>query len=110
MAVSLKVLIAPVAAAAAQTTQYTAVGLKATIDKFTAINTGAAAADLSVHLVQNGSAAAAGNMVVKKTLAVGETYTFPEVVGHNIDPGGFISTIATAANSIYIRASGREAT
>ena len=42
--------------------------------------------------------------------AAGETYTFPEIVGHSLAPSGFISTIAGAATSISIRASGREVT
>jgi hypothetical protein len=50
-------------------------------------------------------------LIVKtKTLQPAETYTFPEIVGQILSPGAFISTIASAATSINIRASGREIT
>ena len=42
--------------------------------------------------------------------APNETYTFPEIVGQVLANGGFISTIASAANALTIRASGREIT
>jgi hypothetical protein len=49
------------------------------------------------------------NLIVKtKTLQAAETYTFPEIVGHVLAPGGFISTIAGTASAINIRSSGRE--
>ena len=38
------------------------------------------------------------------------TYTFPEVVGHVLEPGGFVSTLAGSASALVIRASGREVT
>jgi hypothetical protein len=109
MSVTVKVLIAPKSAESTQTTQYTANGVSAIIDKFTATNYDTVARTLSVNLVQSAGAAASDNLVVKtKTLQGGETYTFPEIVGHALDSGGFISTIASAATTITIRASGRE--
>jgi hypothetical protein len=49
------------------------------------------------------------NLIVKtKSLAAGETYTFPEIVGQALEPGDFISTIASAATAINIRSNGRE--
>lgn len=108
MSVTAKTLIEAKLAEAAQTTQYTASGLRAIIDKFTASNGTAAAVTLSVNLGASGGAAGAGNLVVKtKTLAAGETYTFPEIVGHILEPGGFISTLPSATG-VVIRASGRE--
>jgi hypothetical protein len=109
MSVTVKVLIAPKSAESTQTTQYTANGVSAIIDKFTATNYDTVARTLSVNLVQLAGAAASDNLLVKtKTLQAGETYTFPEIVGHALDSGGFISTIASAATAITIRASGRE--
>lgn len=50
-------------------------------------------------------------MITKtKALASGEAYTFPEIVGHVLGPGDMLSTLASAAASITIRASGREVT
>jgi hypothetical protein len=38
----------------------------------------------------------------------GETYLCPELVGQALEPGGFISTIASAATALTLRVSGRE--
>lgn len=109
MSVTAKILIAPKLAEVTQTTQYTATNVRAIIDKFTATNVTAGALTLSVNLVTASDTAGNQNLTVKtKTLAAGETYTFPEIVGHILEPGSFISTIASAATSISIRASGRE--
>jgi hypothetical protein len=111
MTVTVKVLIAAKNAENAQTTQYTASGVTAIIDKFTATNYDTAARTLSVNLVTSGDTAGNQNLIVKtKTLQAGETYTFPEIVGQVLASGGFISTIASAATTINIRASGREVT
>jgi len=109
MAVSVRVLIPAKNAEDSQTTQYTASGITAVIDKFTATNYSANTATISVNLVTIGDTAGNQNLIVKtKTLQAGETYTFPEIVGAALAPGGFISTIASAVTSINIRASGRE--
>ena len=109
MTVSVKVLIPAKIAENAQTTQYTATGVSAIIDKFTATNYSGSAATLSVNLVTSADTAGNQNLIVKtKTLQAGETYTFPEIVGSALAAGGFISTLASAATSINIRASGRE--
>lgn len=111
MAVTVDVFIPAKTAETIQTTQYTASGVTAIIDKFTATNYSAAAATISVNLVTSGGSAGNNNLIVKtKTLQAGETYTFPEIVGAAIAPGGFISTIAGTASAINIRASGREVT
>jgi hypothetical protein len=111
MTVTVKVLIPAKIAEAAQTTQYTATGVTAIIDKFTATNYSASAATISVNLVTGADTAGNQNLIVKtKTLAPAETYTFPEIVGAALAPGGFISTIAGTASAINIRASGREVT
>jgi hypothetical protein len=111
MTVTVKVLIPAKIAEAAQTTQYTATGVTALIDKFTATNYSASAATISVNLVTSTDTAGNQNLIVKtKTLQASETYTFPELVGAALAPGGFISTIAGTATAINIRASGREVT
>jgi hypothetical protein len=109
MAVSIKVLIPAKIAENTQTTQYTATNVSTIIDKFTATNYSASAATLSVNLVTQFDAAGNQNLIIKaKTLLPSETYTFPELVGHVLQPGGFISTIAGSASAINIRSSGRE--
>lgn len=111
MTVTASVLIAPKTAENAATTQYTSTGVTTIVDKFSATNYSGSPATLSVNLVPAAGAAGNDNLVVKtKTLQAGETYTFPEVVGHILGAGDFISTIAGTASAINIRASGRVVT
>jgi hypothetical protein len=111
MSVLVKTLIQSKQAENAQTTQYTATNCKTIIDKFTATNTSAGNVTLSVNLVASGGSAGASNLIMDaRAIAPGETYTFPELVGQSLEPGGYISTIASAATSLTIRASGREIT
>ena len=111
MSVSVKNIIPSKTAEAAQTTQYTADNVSTIIDKFTAVNYSASAADISVNLVISSGSAADSNLVTKsKTLQPNESYTFPEITGHVLAPSSFISTLAGTADSISIRASGREVT
>jgi len=108
MAVSISNIIPAKTAENAQTTQYTSNGVQTIIDKFTATNYSATAATISVNLVTPAGSAGNDNLIVKtKTLLPTETYTFPELVGHVLPSGGFISTIAGTASAINIRASGR---
>lgn len=110
MGVIAKTLIESKEMEAAQTTQYTANNCRTLIDKFTATNTSAANATITVNLVPSGGSVAAGNRVVdNRLIAPDETYTFPELVGHGLEPGDFLSTAGTAA-SLTIRCQGREIT
>ena len=110
MTVTAKPLIGSKQMEAAQTTQYTAVNCTAIIDKFTATNTSASNAVISVNLVSSGGSAGASNLVVDtRAIAPNETYTFPELVGQVLANGGFISTTGTAT-ALTIRSSGREIT
>lgn len=111
MTVTVKVLIPAKIAEATQVTQYTATGVTAIVDKFTATNYNTSAATISVNLVTGADTAGNQNLITKtKTLQPAEVYTFPELVGQVIMASGFISTIAGTATSINIRASGREVT
>ena len=108
MAVSISNIIPAKTAENAQTTQYTSNGVQTIIDKFTATNYSATAATISVNLITAAGSASNDNLIVKtKTLQAGETYTFPELVGHVLPNNGFISTIAGTESAINIRASGR---
>lgn len=109
MAVTLKVLIPAKQAENTQLTQYTATNVKAVIDKFTATNTSGANVTISVNLVTSGGSPGASNLIVDtRSIVPDETYTMPELVGQVLESGGFISTIASAASAVTIRASGRE--
>jgi hypothetical protein len=94
-----------------QTTQYTAINCKTIIDKFTATNTTASPVTISVNLVPTAGSVSADNTVVyNKSIQAGETYSFPELVGQVLEPGGFISTIANAGAALTLSATGREIT
>jgi hypothetical protein len=111
MAVTVKNIIPAKQAENTQTTQYTATGCRTYIDKFTVTNTSAANVAFSVNLVASGGSAGVSNLVLSaKNIVPGETYLCPELVGHVLEPGGFISTLGGAATSLTIRASGREIT
>ena len=95
----------------AQTTQYVATNATTIIDKFTATNFSSGMVNVSVNLAVAGEDTGNSNLIVKaRTLQPGETYTFPEIVGHILNSGGFISTLASAAAAVNVRASGREIT
>lgn len=109
MTVTAKVLIPSKIMEAAQTTQYTATGVVTIIDKFTVTNYSAVTVTVSVNLVALADTAGNKNVITKtKSMQAGETHTFPEVVGHILENGDFISTLAGAATSLNIRVSGRE--
>lgn len=110
MTVIAKTLFEALQAQNTETTQYTAPsGTRTIIDKFTGTNTTGSSATLTIKLVASGGGASAANTIVSaKTLQPNETYTFPEVVGHVLNPSDFISTLAGTAAAITIRASGRE--
>ena len=103
-----KTLIESKLAETAQTPQYTSDNCRTAIDKFTAVNTGAANATLTVHLVPAGGAAADSNKFTK-TIPPGGSWPFPDIVGHILESGDVISTISSAVG-VSIRASGRQFT
>lgn len=110
MTVTAKVLIESKYAEAAETIQYTAgAATRTLIDKFTATNVTAVAAVITVRLVPSGGTAGASNAIsYLQSIAPGASYAFPEIVGHTLATGDFISTLAVTASSLVIRASGRE--
>jgi hypothetical protein len=111
MTVTVKVLVPAKIVENSQTTQYTATGVTAIIDKFTATNYSGSAATISVNLVTVTGSAGNLNLITKtKTLQASEVYTFPELVGQVLGVGDFISTIAGTATAINMRVSGREVT
>lgn len=111
MTVTVKTLVPPKQMEAVQTTQYTATAAKALIDKATVTNTDTVNRTFSVNLVQVSGVAGNANLIIDdRTVVPGETYLCPELVGQELDPGAFISTIASNATSLTLRISGREIT
>ena len=81
------------------------------IDKITSTNYSAGIVTVTVWLVPPAGSAANSNKVVStKSLAAGEAYTFPEIAGKFISPGGKLTAQCSAATSANLGASGREIT
>jgi hypothetical protein len=111
MTVTVKTLIPPKQMESTQTSQYTATSVKAIIDKATVTNTDTVNRTFSVNIIQSGGSATNANLIIDDRAVIpGETYLCPELVGHELDPGAFISTIASAATALTLRVSGREIT
>jgi hypothetical protein len=111
MAVELLTIVPRKFAEDVQSTQYTSDNAKTVIDKFTVTNTSLNNLDFSAHLVASGDTADTDNLVLAaRTIAAGETYTCPELVGQSLEAGGFISTLAQTASALVLSASGRVVT
>jgi hypothetical protein len=95
----------------AQTGQYTApVGTRTIIDKFTATNNSGANQTLAINVVPSGGTAGASNLIMpaKTIVNADPPDLMPGLVGRVLNPGDFISVIASAASAIVIRIEGRE--
>lgn len=112
MAIAARCLISAKYAANSQTTEYTATGLKAIIDKFTVTNITGGAVTISIHLVPSGQAAGNSNLIIQNlSVAAGATTDISGYLQNQIlNAGDLISVVAGAATSLVIRASGREIT
>ena len=95
-----------------QTTQFTSPsGTRTIIDKFSATNVTGSNATLVINIVASGGSASAANVILQtKTIAAGEVYLCPEIVGQILGAASFVSTLAGTGSAIVIRASGREVT
>lgn len=93
----------------AETVLYTApANTRSIIDKMTLTDTTGIAVTAIVRLVQSGQAVGAGNIVINNvSIAAGVTYTCPEIVGHVLNPGDFISMLPSAVG-LNARVSGRD--
>ena len=112
MAVTSKPLFQALQAQNSETTQYvTPSGTRTILDKFTGTNTTVSPVTLTVKIVAAGGTPWASNTIIfAKTVAAGTDWGFPSLVGHTLNPGDFISTLADTSSAITIRASGREVT
>lgn len=110
MTVNATVLINPTTLTTSSTLQYSSTNVTTIIDKFTAVNYGAAAAYFTIYLSTAtvvGSLTNSELIIVEKYLQPNETYTCPEIVGHAMRNGMSVWAKAGTATSITIRASGR---
>ncbi len=77
------------------------------VDKLTCTNEGAATATATAQLFSPDGALV---QTYTKTLTVGQSWPFPDVVGHIIASGGKLTVTCPTANTIKVRASGRKFT
>lgn len=109
MATEIVNLIPAKQAESTQTTQFTAEGIAAVIDKFTVTNTTQNNEQLTVNIVDFQTLPDESNVILDTiTVEPGKTYLCPEIVGHSLDQGSFISTIASKELSLTIMSSGRK--
>ena len=112
MTVTAKCLLQAKYAEDADTTQIAAPpSTRIIIDKMTVTNVTGSSAQITVNVVAGGGAVDTSNVVLK-TLAVaaGDSVSLPQIAGQVLNPGDFISTLASTASALVIRASGREVT
>lgn len=108
MTVTVSNLIIAKEAEDVRTTQYTSNGGKTIIDKFTITNTGSTEATLSVNLVPSTGSVGNSNLILAaRAVAPGETYLCGELIAQVLEDGDYISTLASAPNTLTIKASGR---
>ena len=109
MSVTLKVLIVPKTAEAVATAQYTAVNCQTIIDKFTVTNPTASATTITIYIVAAGGTADDSNTLVHaKSIAAGDSYLCPEMVGQVMSANSQIITLASTSPNLTISAAGRE--
>jgi hypothetical protein len=93
---------------AAETTVYPSpTSIMTTITKLSSENTSGSAVTVTVKLVQSGAGAGVTHVQAKKTLLPDEAYGWPEIVGHHLNPGDFISVLPTGTG-VNMRGSGTQ--
>lgn len=107
MAVLQRALVLPQQLTASTATYYTSTSLKTRIDKLTITNPTGTARTVTIYLVPSGGTAGDSNTLTSaKTVAAGETWNCPDVVGHVLEDGGTLQAGASAATALTIAASG----
>lgn len=90
-------------------TYYTATNVRATIQNATVVNTTAGAVTVTIHLVPSGGSPSASNMKISaQSVAAGQSYLCPELIGANVMVGGTIQALASANASLTLMISGLE--
>ena len=109
MAATPKRLIEAQQLSGAAATYYTATNVTTRIDKMTLTNTTGGAITATVYKIKSGGSATAANTIISaKSLAAGETYNCPEMIGQVLSSLDFIQALASAGTSITISVGGVE--
>lgn len=111
MAVNIRELIPAIQVAATATTYATSSNCVTRFDSFTLTNNDTVVQTVTVHVIPSGGTASAVNKIINaKSLAPGECYTCPEMVGKAIKAGAFVQALASTAGKVTLHASGIEVT
>jgi len=112
MSVTAKGLVNAVFAKDTIITEYTVPASKsAIIDKFTATNTDASSRTITIYLVPSGGTSDSTNQIIKtKAIAAAATQDFSELQNQILSTGDSIRVVASVADVVNIRVSGREVT
>lgn len=85
----------------------TAVNERIRLERITLCNTSGGAVTATVYLVPaSGTAGATNTVISAKSIAPGETYKCPELIGHVLESGGTLQALASAGSAITIVGSG----
>lgn len=91
----------------AEATQFTATSVTI-IDAVTLVNTGTAAALVSLGIVPDGGTAASSNrLVFSHAIRANESFLCPEIVGQVMNANEFLSGISSVSDSVTLMVSGR---
>ena len=111
MAVTLKQFTPAQYLTGSAATYYTATNCTARIENCTLTNTDAGAITVTVYIIASGGTASADETIISaKSIAAGDCYTCPELVGKTIPSGSFVQALAGTASKIVIHMSGIEVT
>lgn len=92
--------------AATEVTVYTSAA-RTLVDRITSFGLAAVPGDVTIKYVSAGAAAAAGHTLAKKTFGQNESFAWPELTGHTLEAGDFISVLGSVASGTNLRISGR---
>lgn len=107
MASNVKNIIPPKYAETSQTTQYTSTASKTIINQFSLANQNTVPVSIAINIVKSGDSASNVNRVIpSQSVFPGKSIILPTLIGESLEPGDFISTIASAVDSITISATG----
>lgn len=94
---------------ASAVTYYTAIEVRAVIQKATFANNDTGVVTVTINLVPSGGSAGYANRITKEqAIAAGKTWSCPDIVNHELESGGFISMLASITAKIGCRISGYE--
>lgn len=86
-------------------------GTRALVDKVTVTNTDAGAQTFTAAIVKSGDTISAEDTLISaKSIAAGESYACPELVGQVLEPGDVLHLDASVASKLIVRITGREIT